>query len=53
MSIDIVLSSLHKKEIITLILRNRKRYCLCDGEKKMRKCHPLIYRGIMKIKTAS
>ena len=52
-SLDKVLSFFDNREITSLVLKNRQSECLCGSGKKMRKCHPLIYRGIMKIKTAS
>jgi len=50
MSLDKLLYFFEKKEIISLVLKNRQSYCLCGSGKKMRKCHPMIYKGVMKMK---
>ena len=50
-SLDKLLCFFDKKEIISLVLKNRQSNCLCGSCKKMRKCHPLIYRGIQKIRS--
>jgi hypothetical protein len=49
-SLDKLLRFFEKKEIVSLVLKNRQSYCLCGSGKKMRKCHPLIFKGIEKIK---
>jgi len=49
-SLDKLLNIFDKKEIISLILTNRQSNCLCGSGGKMRKCHPIIYKGISKIK---
>jgi len=45
-----LLSFFDKKEIISLVLTNRQSNCLCGSGGKMRKCHPLIFKGIKKMK---
>jgi len=51
-SVDKLLSFFDKREIISLVLKTRQSTCLCGSRKKMRKCHPLIYRGIQKIRSS-
>jgi len=48
--LDKLLKFFEKKEIVSLVLKNRQSYCLCGSGKKMRKCHPMIYKGVMKMK---
>ena len=49
-NLDKLLNAFDKKEIISLMLKNRQSNCLCGSKQKMRKCHPMIYKGISKIK---
>ncbi|HFU76852.1 MAG TPA: hypothetical protein ENK66_11475 [Arcobacter sp.] len=49
-SLDKLLSFFDKREIISLVLKTRQSDCLCGSGKKMRKCHPLIFKGIQKIR---
>jgi hypothetical protein len=48
---DILLSKLNKIEILEALLINRQSQCLCGSGKKLRKCHPLIFKGINKLKS--
>lgn len=41
---------LDKLEIMKVLLVNRQSKCLCGSAEKLRKCHPLIFRGINKMK---
>jgi len=41
---------LEKYEILMLMNTNRQSLCLCGSGKKLRSCHPLIFKGINKIK---
>ncbi len=41
---------LSKEELAKVLLSNRQSRCLCGKGKKMRHCHPLVFRGISKIK---
>lgn len=45
-----LLELLDKQELIQALLTNRQSTCLCGRGKKLRKCHPLIFRGITKLK---
>jgi len=45
-----LLTQLEKYEILTLININRQSLCLCGSGKKLRKCHPLIFKGINMLK---
>ena len=49
-SLDKLLSFFDKREIISLVLKTRQSTCLCESGEKMRLCHPLIFRGIQKMK---
>jgi hypothetical protein len=49
-SLDKLLKSFEKNEIISLVLKNRQSDCLCGSGIKMGKCHPLIFKGISKMK---
>ncbi len=46
-----LISRLTKVEIIKTLLLNRQSECLCGSRKKLRKCHPMILRGINKMKS--
>lgn len=45
-----LLEVLDKKELIKALLTNRQSQCLCGSGKKLRNCHPLIFRAINKMK---
>ncbi len=45
-----LLNRLSKEELLKAILTNRQSKCLCGSNKKLRKCHPLVFEGIKKIK---
>lgn len=45
-----LLEILDKKELIQALLTNRQSPCMCGSGKKLRKCHPLIFRAINQIK---
>jgi hypothetical protein len=47
---DSLLSKLDKLEIIECLLVNRQSMCLCGSREKLRKCHPLVFKGIQMIK---
>lgn len=46
-----LLELLEKKELAQALLTNRQSKCLCGDKKKLRKCHPLIFKAINKLKT--
>ena len=46
-----LLERLNKVEIIQALIVNRQSKCLCGSGDKLRKCHPLIFKGINKMKT--
>ncbi|MCB4766681.1 MAG: hypothetical protein LGB66_05800, partial [Sulfurovum sp.] len=41
---------LSKEEIAKARVTNRQSRCLCGKGKKMRNCHPLVFKGFNKIK---
>ena len=41
---------LNKDDILRVMNTNRQSICLCGSGKKLRKCHPLIFKGINKMK---
>lgn len=45
-----LLHRLDKIEIIQALMTNRQSQCLCGSGEKLRKCHPLIFRGINKMR---
>ncbi len=45
-----LLLELEKHEILSFMNTNRQSSCLCGSGQKLRKCHPLIFQGINKIK---
>ncbi|WP_345986623.1 SEC-C domain-containing protein [Sulfurimonas sp. HSL-1656] len=45
-----LLELLEKKELAQALLTNRQSRCLCGSGKKLRKCHPFVFRGINKLK---
>lgn len=45
-----LLVRLDKVEIMSILMLNRQSKCLCDSGEKLRKCHPLIFKGINKMK---
>ncbi len=45
-----LLEVLDKKELIQALLTSRQSPCLCGSGKKLRKCHPWVFRGITKLK---
>ena len=49
-SLQELFKRLRKEELATALLTNRQSKCLCGKGKKMRKCHPLIFKGINKMK---
>ena len=49
-SIQKLFRRLTKEELAKALLTNRQSRCLCGKGKKMRSCHPLIFRGINKMK---
>lgn len=50
MTLQELFERLHKEEIAIALLTNRQSKCLCGRGKKMRKCHPLVFKGINKMK---
>jgi len=44
---------LTKEDLATALTTNRQSKCLCGKGKKMRHCHPLVFRGINKMKRLS
>jgi hypothetical protein len=44
---------LSKEELAKALLINRQSRCLCGKGKKMRSCHPLVFRGINQMKELS
>jgi hypothetical protein len=49
-SIQELFRRLTKEELAKALLTNRQSRCLCGKGKKMRSCHPLLFRGINKMK---
>ena len=45
-----LLERLSKVEIVTALMINRQNQCLCGSGKKLRKCHPSVFKGINKMK---
>lgn len=41
---------LKKDEVLKVMNTNRQNICLCGSGFKLRKCHPLVFKGINKIK---
>ena len=39
-----------KRDLVKAVATNRQSLCLCGSGKKLRKCHPLIYKAIHKIR---
>jgi len=52
-SIQELFNRLAKEELAKALLTNRQSRCLCGKGKKMRSCHPLVFRGINKMKRLS
>jgi len=50
MTLQELFDRLSKHEIAKVLLTNRQSKCLCGKGKKLRKCHPLIFKGINKMK---
>ncbi len=44
---------LKKEELAKVLVLNRQSRCLCGKGKKIRNCHPLVFRGINKMKRIS
>jgi hypothetical protein len=49
-SLQELFKKLSKEEIAVTLLTNRQSKCLCGKGKKLRKCHPLIWKGVIKMK---
>ena len=49
-NLDRLIDVMHKKEIIQILLKNRQSSCLCGSGKKLRICHPVVFRAVNKIK---
>ncbi len=49
-SIQELFRRLTKEELAKALTTNRQSRCLCGKGKKMRHCHPLVFRGINKMK---
>lgn len=49
-SLEKLFQRLSKKELSLALLTNRQSKCLCGKNEKLRKCHPLVFKGINKIK---
>ena len=49
-SLDKLFQRISKEELSLALLTNRQSKCLCGKSKKLRKCHPLIFKGINKMK---
>lgn len=49
-NLDRLLDVMQKKEIIHILLKNRQSSCVCGSGKKLRICHPMVFRAINKIK---
>ena len=45
-----LLSSLSKKELLMTVSTNRQSKCLCGSNEKLRKCHTKVFKGINKLK---
>jgi len=45
-----LLHRLDKIEIIQALMTNRQSQCLCGSGEKLRKCHPLVFAGVNKMK---
>jgi len=45
-----LLSSLSKKELLVVVSTNRQSKCLCGSNEKLRKCHTKVFKGINKLK---
>ena len=50
MDLNTLLLKLNKIELLIAVLSNRQSKCLCGSGEKLRKCHPLVFQGINKIK---
>ena len=48
--IDQLISQLCKDKMLMLMNINRQSLCLCNSGIKLRNCHPLIFKGINKLK---
>jgi len=49
-SLQELFGRLSKEEIAIALLTNRQSKCLCNSREKLRKCHPLVFKGINKMK---
>lgn len=49
-SLKSLIEKLDKKEIMKILLVNRQSECLCGSGKKLRKCHPMVFSGINRMK---
>lgn len=49
-NLDRLIDVMDKKEIMYTLLKNRQSLCLCGSGKKLRTCHPLVFRAINKMK---
>ena len=49
-SIKELFRRLTKEELAKALVTNRQSKCLCGKGKKMRSCHPLVFKGINKMK---
>lgn len=49
-TLEDLISNLDKFELINICLVNRQSKCLCESNKKLRKCHPNVFGGIQKFK---
>ena len=50
MTLQELFNRLSKEELAKALLTNRQSKCLCGKGGKMRKCHPLVFKGINKMK---
>ena len=50
MSFDELLEKFSKRDLVLIFAQNRQSRCLCGKNMKLRKCHPLVYEGIVKMK---
>ncbi|WP_200764030.1 hypothetical protein [Nitrosophilus alvini] len=49
-SIQDLFERLTKEELAKVLLTNRQSKCLCGKGKKLRNCHPLVFKGINRMK---
>lgn len=49
-SLQELFKRLSKEEMAVALLTNRQSECLCGKGEKIRKCHPLVFKGINKMK---